>query len=72
MVSGDVFDHAVPSAEALELLEDTLSRLLGIAATVVTAGNHDSCAVWATDRGCSTIGSSCARAWRRSDSPVFQ
>ena len=42
VVSGDVFDHAVPSAEALELLEDTLSRLLGIAATVVTAGNHDS------------------------------
>jgi len=42
VVSGDVFDHAVPSAEALELLESTLSRLVGIAPTVVTAGNHDS------------------------------
>lgn len=42
VVSGDVFDHAVPSAEALELLEDTLSALLAIAPAVVTAGNHDS------------------------------
>jgi DNA repair protein SbcD/Mre11 len=42
VVSGDVFDHAVPSAEALELLEDTLSELLPIAPAVVTAGNHDS------------------------------
>ncbi|HQR79020.1 MAG TPA: exonuclease SbcCD subunit D [Actinomycetota bacterium] len=42
VVSGDVFDHAVPSAEALELLEDTLSALVKIAPTVVTAGNHDS------------------------------
>lgn len=42
VVSGDVFDHAVPSAEALELLEDTLTALVRIAPTVVTAGNHDS------------------------------
>lgn len=42
VVSGDVFDHAVPSAEALELLEDTLSGLVRVAPTVVTAGNHDS------------------------------
>lgn len=42
VVSGDVFDHAVPSAEALELLETTLKALLEVAPTVVTAGNHDS------------------------------
>lgn len=42
VVSGDVFDHAVPSAQALELLESTLSRLVHVAPTVVTAGNHDS------------------------------
>jgi exonuclease SbcD len=42
VVSGDVFDHAIPSAESLELLERTLARLVGIAPTVVTAGNHDS------------------------------
>ncbi|MEZ5187051.1 MAG: exonuclease SbcCD subunit D [Candidatus Nanopelagicales bacterium] len=42
VVSGDVFDHAVPSAEALEQLEATLSDLVEVAPTVVTAGNHDS------------------------------
>lgn len=42
VVSGDVFDHAVPSAQALELLEETLYSLLRICPVVVTAGNHDS------------------------------
>ena len=42
VVSGDVFDHAVPSADALEILEDVLSRMLPVAPVVITAGNHDS------------------------------
>lgn len=42
VVSGDVFDHAVPSADSLELLEQTLAGLLDVAPVVVTAGNHDS------------------------------
>lgn len=42
VVSGDVFDHAVPSAEALEMLEDALVALVEIAPVVITAGNHDS------------------------------
>ncbi len=42
VVSGDVFDHAVPSAQALELLESTLYDLLRVCPVVVTAGNHDS------------------------------
>lgn len=42
VVSGDVFDHAVPSAQALELLESTLYALLRVCPVVVTAGNHDS------------------------------
>jgi len=42
VVAGDVFDHAVPSADALEVLEETLATLLLIAPVVVTAGNHDS------------------------------
>ncbi len=42
VVAGDVFDHAVPSAESLELLEEALAGLLQIAPVVVTAGNHDS------------------------------
>lgn len=42
VVSGDVFDHAVPSADALELLEDALASMLTVAPVVITAGNHDS------------------------------
>lgn len=42
VVPGDVFDHAVPSADALEVLEDALSAMLPIAPVVITAGNHDS------------------------------
>ncbi len=42
VVAGDVFDHAIPSADALDLLERTLASLLTVAPVVVTAGNHDS------------------------------
>jgi exonuclease SbcD len=42
VVSGDVFDHAIPSADALEILEDALRAMLNIAPVVITAGNHDS------------------------------
>ena len=42
VVAGDVFDHAVPSAAALQLLETTLVDLLEVAPVVMTAGNHDS------------------------------
>ena len=42
VVAGDMFDHAVPSADALEVLEDTLASLLPQAPVVITAGNHDS------------------------------
>lgn len=42
VVSGDVFDHAVPSAESLALLEETLGELIEVAPVVITAGNHDS------------------------------
>ena len=43
LISGDIYDRAVPPPEAVRLLDDTLSRLtldLGIP-TVVIAGNHD-------------------------------
>lgn len=42
VVAGDVFDHAIPSADSLDLLERTLAGLLTVAPVVVTAGNHDS------------------------------
>ncbi len=44
LIAGDVYDRAVPPAEAVNLLDDTLSRIvLGLQVPVVMiAGNHDS------------------------------
>jgi DNA repair protein SbcD/Mre11 len=43
LVAGDVYDRAVPSADATEVLDRTLGRLVGAgAAVVLTPGNHDS------------------------------
>src|SRR5690606_31803419 len=43
-VAGDVYDRAVPPAEAVSLLDDTLSRIVLDAGVpvVMIAGNHDS------------------------------
>jgi exonuclease SbcD len=44
LIAGDVYDRSTPPVEAVELLDDTLSRIvlgLGIP-TIVIAGNHDS------------------------------
>jgi exonuclease SbcD len=43
LVAGDVYDRAVPSADATGVLDRVLGRLLGAGAQVVlTPGNHDS------------------------------
>lgn len=42
LVSGDVYDRAIPPVEAVELLADALARLSETAAVVLTPGNHDS------------------------------
>ena len=43
LVSGDVYDRALPSADAVALCDDGLSRLAGTGAQlVVISGNHDS------------------------------
>lgn len=43
LVSGDVYDRALPSPEAVALLSDALIRLVDAGAqVVVTSGNHDS------------------------------
>lgn len=44
LISGDVYDRSVPPPDAVELLDDVLSRLiLGVGIPVVMiAGNHDS------------------------------
>lgn len=43
LVSGDVYDRAIPSPDAVALLSDTLERLVATGAQVVlSSGNHDS------------------------------
>jgi exonuclease SbcD len=43
VVAGDVYDRAVPPPEAVELLDDVLTRLAALGVPVVAiAGNHDS------------------------------
>jgi exonuclease SbcD len=43
VVSGDVYDRALPPVDAVELADDTFARLAASrATTVVTSGNHDS------------------------------
>src|SRR6185437_13809764 len=43
LVAGDVYDRAVPSADATALLDRVLTRLRAAgAAVVLTPGNHDS------------------------------
>jgi exonuclease SbcD len=43
LIAGDLYDRAIPPAEAVQLFNDTLARLSrGGAAVVAIAGNHDS------------------------------
>jgi exonuclease SbcD len=43
VVSGDVYDRALPPVDAVELADDTFARLAGSrASVVVSSGNHDS------------------------------
>lgn len=45
LVSGDVYDRALPSPDTVALLSETLRRLVDAGATVVlSSGNHDSAA----------------------------
>ncbi len=42
LVSGDVYDRAIPPVEAVTVLAEALARLSETATVVVTPGNHDS------------------------------
>ena len=43
LIAGDLYDRAIPPAEAVQLFNDTLARLSrGGASVVAIAGNHDS------------------------------
>lgn len=42
LVAGDVYDRAIPSVEAVEVLAGALARLSELTTVVLTSGNHDS------------------------------
>ncbi|MDO5495368.1 MAG: exonuclease SbcCD subunit D C-terminal domain-containing protein [bacterium] len=42
LVSGDIYDRAIPPLESVELLSDALGRLCSLTRVVLTSGNHDS------------------------------
>lgn len=42
LISGDVYDRGIPTVEMVDLLSDTLERLLEHTQVVLTPGNHDS------------------------------
>jgi len=42
LISGDVYDRAVPPVEAVSLFEDVLATLARVTTVIVTGGNHDS------------------------------
>jgi len=43
VIAGDVYDRAVPAAEAVELLDDVLNRVAALGIPIIAiAGNHDS------------------------------
>jgi exonuclease SbcD len=44
LVSGDVYDRALPPVDAVRLADEALARLVEIAPVVVISGNHDSAA----------------------------
>ena len=74
VVSGDVYDRALPPVDAVELADDTFARLAASRAqVVVTSGNHDS----ARPARASTPGSptppacTCAPRWQDVGTPVL-
>lgn len=42
LIAGDIYDRSDPSAEAVALFDDFLSRLAALAPVFMAAGNHDS------------------------------
>jgi exonuclease SbcD len=44
LVSGDVYDRALPPVDAVRLADDAFARLVELAPVVVISGNHDSAA----------------------------
>jgi exonuclease SbcD len=73
LVAGDVYDRAVPSADATAVLDRVVGRLLGAgAAVVMTPGNHDSARRLGTFSGLLAVAGLHVRAATgRLDEPVL-
>lgn len=73
VVAGDVYDRAVPSADAQAVLDRGIGRLLGAGATVIlTPGNHDSARRLGTFSGLLAVAGLHVRAAvARLDEPVL-
>ena len=73
LIAGDIYDRAIPPAEAVRLFNDTLVELRGTGAVVVAiAGNHDShVRVSVYDPLLSAFGVSIRGDVRRAERPVI-
>ena len=73
LIAGDIYDRAIPPAEAVRLFNDTLAQLHDTGAAVVAiAGNHDShVRVSVYDPVLSAFGVSIRGDVRRADQPVI-
>jgi exonuclease SbcD len=73
LIAGDIYDRAIPPAEAVRLFTDTVARLRETGASVVAiAGNHDShVRVSVYDPLLSRLGVSIRGDVRRADQPVI-
>ncbi len=73
VIAGDIYDRAIPPAEAVRLFNDTLARLRATGAAVVAiAGNHDShVRVSVYDPLLSALGVTIRGDVRRANQPVI-
>ncbi|MGB5136476.1 MAG: exonuclease SbcCD subunit D [Prochlorococcaceae cyanobacterium] len=73
VIAGDLYDRAIPPADAVRLFTDTLARLRATGATVVAiAGNHDShVRVSVYDELLAAQGVTIRGRWQRAADPVL-
>lgn len=71
VVSGDVYDRAIPPTASVSLLDDTLARLSDRTRVVLTSGNHDSAQRLAFGSGLLREGLSIRARTAQVDRPVL-
>lgn len=71
VVSGDVYDRAIPPTASVSLLDDTLARLSDRTRVVLTSGNHDSAQRLAFGSGLLREGLSIRARTAQVDRPVI-